>query len=182
MTDASEIVSGITGGVYKAPFGTALPTDLSALAAEYSALGYLDENGISENWQDSVSRVVAWQNAQVVRSQRTETALTLEFSLMQSSLEVLELFHPGSTMVAAGGINRLDVKPTTAQRLAIVADVIDGDTTIRLAAGNVELTSRGAVPYRNGALTVYPVTLECYPDSAGNVIRKISDSAAWAVA
>lgn len=181
MTDATQVRIGITGALYKAPPGTAVPADSGAtLDAAFVNLGYLSEDGITENWEDSVDDVVAWQSATTVRSSTTESKLSLELTMIETNKDVLETFHRGSTMATvSAGEYRLDVVPATADPSIWVFDVIDGSRRIRLLFNNGEITARGAVPYANGSAVMYPVTLQAYPDANGFIIQKFSNDAAW---
>jgi hypothetical protein len=50
--ETSEVRAGITGELYAAPVGTALPTDTStALNAAFKGLGYFSEDGVTETFE-----------------------------------------------------------------------------------------------------------------------------------
>src|SRR5690606_2517875 len=144
---AGNVRVAITGGVYRAPLGTTLPTDADgALNAAFVNLGYIGEDGVTEAHEDSVENIVAWQNAQVVRAARTESLATISFMMIESNVNTLETFHPGSVMTEPSpGTFKLEVKPPTAGAQAWVLDVIDGDVHQRIAIGNGEVTERGEV-------------------------------------
>lgn len=181
--DASEVRVGITGELLSAPIGTAAPTNASTvLPATWLGHGYVSEDGVTENWDDSVDNIVAWQNATTVRAARTESTLTVAATLIQTRGSNLELFYPGSQIAANGaGEYKLEVKPPTSDRRSFVLDVVDGDELIRIYLGNAELTERGEVPYQSGEAVAYPVTITAYPDANGNLMVKFSNSSAWAV-
>lgn len=179
---ASEVRVGITGELFSAPPGTTAPTDAStALAAAYIGHGYVSEDGVTENWDDSTDTIIAWQNATTVRAVRTESTLTIACTLIQTRGSNLELFYPGSEVVANLTEWKIDVKPPTSDKRVFVLNVVDGDDLIRLYIGNGELTERGEVPYQNGDAVMYPVTITAYPDSNGNLMTKFSTSAAWGI-
>lgn len=182
--DAQNVRVAITGGVYRAPLGTALPTGpTGSLNAAFVNLGYIGEDGVTEAHEDSIDNIVAWQNAQVVRAARTESLATLQFMMIESNVNTLETFHPGSVMTEPSpGVYKLEVKPPTAGAQAWVLDVVDGSIHQRIAVGNGEVTERGEVQYVNGQPIGYPVTITCYPDDDGNLMVKWSDDIAWAPA
>ena len=69
----------IAGSVYVAPKGTTLPTDATtALGGSYTCLGYVSEDGLSNNNEMDVSAIKAWGGNIVYRSL---TELNDEFSL-----------------------------------------------------------------------------------------------------
>lgn len=179
--NATEVRVAITGELYKAPLGTALPTDsTSALAAAFTGLGYVSDEGVKENWDDSVDNIVAWQNATTVRSSTTESTGTLELTLIQTNAVTLEAFHRGSQVTEpAAGVFRLDVKPIVADPSCWVLDIVDGTVVTRIVIGNGEVTSRGEIVYASGQPVGYMLTISCYPDASGNLMQKFSNDVAW---
>lgn len=179
---AEEIAVGITGAIYKAPLGTARPASASvAAAADYIGLGYANEDGLTEAHTDTINKIVAWQNAVVVRAVRAESSATIAFTLIQNRGSVLEAFHPGSEMTEPSpGVAVLEVKPPTSDRSVWLFDVVDGDKHYRIFVGNGEVSERGEVIYNNqGEAIGYPMTVECYPDENNNLMVKMSDDVNW---
>lgn len=179
--DATQVRIGITGEVYRGTLASPAPTSsVSALDPTFKGLGYISEDGVTENWDDSVDNIVAWQNATTVRASMTESTATVAFTLIQTNGAVLETFHRGSTMVQPSAGNfRLDVKPATADPRKWVLDVLDGTKHTRIYLGNAEITERGEIVYQNGEAVGYPVTITAYPDANGNLMQKFSDDTAW---
>jgi len=179
--DATEVRVAITGELYKAPLGSTAPTDATtALAVAFVGLGYVSEDGVTENWDDSVDNIVAWQNATTVRSATTESTGSLELTLIQTNAAVLEAFHRGSTVTEpVAGEFQIDVKPIVADPSAWVLDVVDGLKLVRIFLGNAEITERGEVMYANGEPIGYPITITVYPDANGNLMQKFSNDIAW---
>lgn len=179
--DATEVRVAVTGELYKAPLGTALPTTPTAsLNAAFKGLGYVSEDGVTENWDDSVETIIAWQNATVVRSATTSSTGTLGLTLIQTRGSVLEAYHRGSQITnPSGSIYQLDVKPITADPSVWVLDVVDGTKHLRIVVPNGEITERGEIQYANGQPVGYPITISFYPDANGNLLQKFSDDLAW---
>lgn len=180
--EADEVRVAITGELLSAPRGTAAPTTAeSVLDAAFVGHGYVNEDGVTENWDDSVDNIIAWQNATTVRAARTESTLTLACTLIQTRGSNLELFYPGSTVESDGATGyKIDVKPAVSDPRAFVLNVVDGTDIIRIYVGNGELTERGEIPYQSGEAIGYPVTITAFPDDNGNLMTKFSNSAAWA--
>ncbi|MFB6948893.1 hypothetical protein ACFV85_14985 [Streptomyces niveus] len=180
--EAAEVRVGITGELLSAPRGTAAPTNASTpLDPLFLGHGYVNDDGVVENWDDSVDNIVAWQNATTVRAARTESTLTLACTLIQTRGSNLELFYPGSVVEENGAEWKIDVKPATSDPRAFVLNVLDGADVIRMYVGNGELTERGEIPYQSGTAVSYPVTITAFPDDDGNLMTKFSNSAAWAL-
>jgi hypothetical protein len=178
---APNVRIAITGEVYRAPFGTAAPTDsTTSLNAAYKGLGYLSEDGVSESWDDTVEEITAWQGATVVRAATTKSSGQLGFTMIETKGLVLETFHRGSTMAeVTPGNFKLEVKPIVATPLSWVFHVIDGAKLIRMHLGNAEVVERGEVTYANGDAIGYPVVVKAYPDSLGNLMTKLANDIAW---
>lgn len=177
---ADEVRVAITGELLSAPRSTPAPTNAStALNAAFKGHGYVSDDGVTENWDDSVDNIVAWQNAVTVRAARTESTLTLACTLIQTRGSNLELFYPGSQVEANAAEWMIHVKPPTSDPRSFVLNVIDGEELIRIYLGNAELTERGEVPYQNGSAVMYPVTITAFPDDNGDLMTKFSNSAAW---
>lgn len=172
---------GVTGELYAAPKPTTRPTSsASALNAAYVGMGYVSEDGVTEEPDDSLERIVAWQGAVVVRSNHTESTATLSCTLIETKGAVLELYHKGSTVEVVGaGEWKIDVKAPTEDRRQYVLDVIDGAKHIRFDAGDGEVIERGGIVYANGEPVGYEVSIICYPDANGVLYTKYSDDANW---
>lgn len=178
---ADNVRVGITGELFVAPIGSTRPTDSStALDGAYVGLGYVSEDGVTEAHEDSVDNIVAWQNATIVRAVRTESLMTIACTLIETKGELLELFHPGSSIEAVGaGEWKLEVPTPGVDRRQFVLNVVDGSNVLRVDVGNGEVTSRGEITYAAGDAVGYQVTITCYPDADGNLCVKYSNDASW---
>jgi hypothetical protein len=97
------------------------PTDATTpLDEAFIGHGYVSEDGVTENNDDSVDNIVAWQNAVTVRAARTESTLTLNATLIQTRGSNLELFYPGSFVEANGDEFKIEVKPAVSDPRAFV--------------------------------------------------------------
>ena len=182
--NAEQVRIGQRGNLYVAPLGTTGPTGPeTALDPAYQELGYFSDDGVTENWDDSVSNIVAWQSATVVRTVVTESSGTIAMTMIQTNTAVLETFYKGSTVTSVGaGVYQLDIVPVQAGAKSWVLDWFDGDLATRIWIPNGEVTERGEVVYSNsGDALGYPVTVAAYPAEAidGNLMRKWSNDPGW---
>jgi hypothetical protein len=170
--EADNVIVGVTGGVFFAPLGTALPVDATtALAVAFEEVGYLEESGVVEGQTSSTTKIKAWQNAAVVRILETEHSATLKLTMQESNPNTLELYYGN---YAAGAV---EVSGGVRPHYVIVIDVIDGTNTVRMVAEDAQVTERGDVSYVNGAIASYPITLECFPGGDGVKIHKYYETA-----
>lgn len=182
-TNAAEVAVGITGAVYSADQGatvTAPTTSQSTVDTDLFNLGYVNEDGVEEAYDDTIEEIVAWQNATVVRSLTTESKATLKFVLIQTKGKVLELYHKGSEVTVAGsGEWKIEVKAPTPDRRCFLIDVIDGSKHIRIWVPDGEVTEREPIAYKNDEPIAYSMTITCYPDANNVVLTKFSNDASW---
>lgn len=181
MTNNSANVRiGITGELYNAVTGTARPTTaVSALNAAYGGNGYISEDGVTETPDETVERIPAW-GGYIVRSTTTEATVTLQMTLIETKVSVLELYHKGSTVEEVStGQFKIDVRIPTEVRQQFVLDVLDGTKHLRFDVGDGEVTERGEIVYATAEAIAYNITITCYPDADGVFYTKFSDDPSW---
>ena len=165
MATAENVVVGITGAVYSGATSTAAPTSsTSALNAGFKELGYVSSDGVTFTTDKATSQIRAWQNAALVREVITEGTVTYQFTLLETTKEVVEAYF-GATMVNG----KIELNPVnTGGRKSFVIDVVDGDKVIRHYVPNGEILSVEAQQVQNGEPVAYGVTVTAYED-AGRV-------------
>lgn len=171
-TTAANVRVGVTGGVYFAPAGTALPTDATTpLGVGFEELGYLTEDGVTQNIDESTNDVRAWQNGDLVRRIKTETNVSFEFSLLETSQAALNAYY--------GNFNagKVEINSDQGKRGVWVIEVADGNYTHRIVIADGQVTNRGAIQYVNGEAISYPITVTAYPVSGGNAAEIYYDPA-----
>lgn len=163
MLDSTKVRAALTGAMSYAPSETAAPVDAdTVLPAAWRDVGYISEDGVTEARDRSTNNVVAWQNAEVVRTLTTEASLTLEATMIESNPNSLELFYGTEVDDTDGSIEI--VPRQNGGRRAIVLDYIDGDEYVRLYLPQAEVTEVGESVLVAGEAVAYPVTITAYPD------------------
>lgn len=160
--DATKVDVGLTGAISVAPSGTTLPTDATtALDAAFVDLGYLTQAGATEGNSVSLTDLVAWQNAAVIRQVQTAHALTLAFTLYQTDPDTLEFFYGNYSagVVAVSGAQRGNE--------CFSFRYNDGTKIVRIVFPNAQLSDKGDVPYTSGDGVQYPCTITAYPEAGG---------------
>jgi hypothetical protein len=171
----------VTGAVMYAPLGTALPTTpIAAPNVAFVDLGYISEDGVSLSQSSSWEKIKDWGGDQV-RTFLSEFTATLSFTFLETNDDALKAMYGAAnvTVTAAGAstgkytaVKLNSTEPPAKSWLFNMADstVVDVARTYRIVVPNGQITERGDLNYtRNGAIT-YSVTLEAYPDSAGNSV------------
>ena len=173
MPNVSNVSAGqpkVAGAVFRAPTGTTLPTDASsALTEAFVDLGYVSEDGVTNNNSAESDNVKAWGGDTVLVLQTEkpdEWTLTLIEAMNQNVLKTV--YGDANVTVATGGL--ITVKATAAQ-LADNSYVIDmklkGGAMKRVVIPNGSLSELGEVVYKDDEPIGYEITLQALPDAAG---------------
>lgn len=161
---AANVRVAVTGSIYSAPLGTALPTDTTtALNAALKDLGYASEDGITQAISTDQTDIKAWQNGDVVRKIQTSHDLTYQFTMIETSADVLKVYYADPTATASA----IKIKGTQTDHLVWVIEVRDGAKTIRICLPDAQVTERGDVSLKGDEAIGYDVTLTAYPDATG---------------
>lgn len=156
---ADKVVVGITGKVYVGATATTAPTSsTAALANGFTELGYVSADGVTFTTDRSTNQIRAWQNADLVREVVTEGTVTYQFTLLETSQDVIEAYF-GGTLVNG----KLALSPTsTGGRKSFVIDVVDGAKAIRHYVPFGEIMSVEAQQIQNGEAITYGMTVTAY--------------------
>jgi hypothetical protein len=152
---------GVTGSVYRAPVGTALPTDTTtALNAAFEEVGLITPDALTESLEVTKEILRAWQRPTGVRTITTEVNWTFQFQAMETSPIVLELYYGGAETTVAGAVATTEI-PTTPVNTekAWVIQIEDGDIITRYVIPKGDVTERGEVPHRGTEGTVWDITV-----------------------
>lgn len=163
--DSANVQVAVSGDVYVAPLGTALPTTTDAvLNAAFEPLGYLDETGITEAQARTINSIKAFQNAAVVRKITSEHDATYSFVALETNPVVLEMYYGNYTDLGTNA--RVAVDGADLPQLAIVIDIYDGEDTIRHVLGAAQVTEQGNTSYGSSDAIKRPMTITAYPSDA----------------
>lgn len=173
--DNIRIYGDADSGVWVAPKGTTLPTDLGALDAEFTELGWLSEDGISVDRSEEATTHRAYQGGAIVRRKKTSVEDSFTFQCLEETATTLGLYYAGQAPTVADGVAKIEVKNQTAtDERAWVVDVVDGSVKKRYVVP-VGTVSTGSVVHSNSEMTVYEFTVtiqgeyEVYTNSPGVV-------------
>lgn len=163
---ADNVVVAVTGSLNRAPVNSTLPVNAtSALDAAFVDQGYLSEDGVTMTIDSQTTDIVAWQNADVVRTVQTSNNVTLQATMIESMDEVFKTFFGNYNLT--GGVGATTITGAALPKSAFVLNVLDGINKIRLVIPNGQINERGDVVFQNGEAVGYPVTITAYPDANG---------------
>lgn len=168
---ASNVVVGkpkATGGVYAGATTASLPTGpYSALDAALTALGYVDENGVTMTKGGDTTPLRAWGGDEI-RIIKTSDELSFAFALLESSAAVFgEVFGPDNVSTA-GLVTTVLLNSKQLPYRAFVFEILDGTTAYRIVVPNGQITAQQDIVFSDGDAVAYGVTLSGFPDAAGN--------------
>lgn len=174
MPNVANVSTGkpkVAGAVFRAPLGTTLPTDATtALGAAFKELGYVSEDGVTNNNTPDSDTIKAWggNTVLVVQNEMTdEWTLTLIESL---NPEVLKAVYGDARVTVDSQAGTITVQATADQRIdaAYVIDMImKGGALKRVVIPNGSMSELGEIVYKDDEAVGYELTLNALPDTAG---------------
>lgn len=167
---ATAVRVGVTGRVYYAPQGTAVPTATSGSLATggWNDVGYASDDGLTLTTDTETSDIRGWQNGDLLRRVQTSVTFALNFRMVETNEASLKLFFNNYTHGAGATDGVVTMNGAQAYRGAFVVDVIDGTSLLRFVFPDGQVTDRGDVSIVSGDAIGWEVTVAGYPDASGN--------------
>lgn len=162
----------VTGAISIAPVGTTLPTTADGtLATGFESLGYISEDGVSDDISKSMFKVKAW-GGDTVYSGEDSYEEAVKFKLIEVlNLAVLK-FGFGSANVTgtslATGI-KVEKKAGNDTPVSIVIDsILNGGVLKRMVIPSGVLSGIGSIVQKKNEVMGIDCTVDCQTDSSGN--------------
>lgn len=173
MPDATKVSVGkpkVGGAIHWAPIGSTLPQSATAsLDAAFVELGYVSEDGLTNNNSPESDTVKAWGGDTVLNLQ-TDRPDTFALTLLESlNTDVLKTIY-GSSNVTVDGSGNITVKATAGEMPsgAWVFDMIlKGGRAKRIVVPNGTISELGEITYKDDEAVGYNVTITDVPDTNG---------------
>lgn len=162
-----------TGAVYRAPLGTALPTDPNSdLSAAYVCLGYCSEDGVTNSGEMNSENIKAW-GGQSVLTTSSSTDDTFKFKLIEAlNKDVLKFIYGDANVsgdLSVGTGITVGVKGYSQDDSIIVIDMVMRNNGVkRFVIPNATISEVSEITYSDSEAVGYEVTLSCAADSSGN--------------
>lgn len=189
MANTANYVStgkpSVSGGVWVADLGTALPTDATTAldTTKYTCLGYVSEDGLENANEMDVSDIKAWGGNIVYRS-LTELTDNFSFALIESeNADVLKNVYGDSNVTVDGSGNiKVDIKAEDPQEKVWVFELaLRGSRAKRIVIPDGAVTSREAITYNDSDAIAYGITVSAYPDSSNITHKEYLEAASASV-
>ena len=171
VTNVSAGKPKIGGAVSVAPLATALPTDATtALNAAFKNLGYISEDGLTNENTPETDNVKAWGGDTVLITQREKTD-TFTFTLIEVlHVDVLKFVY-GDDNVTGTLATGITVKANAdePEDCEIAIDMVLRNGALkRIVIPLGRISEIGEISYTDDDAVGYEVTVTAAPDAQGN--------------
>jgi hypothetical protein len=159
---------GVTGKIWYAPQGTAVPTATSGALTGFNEVGYASDGGVTLSINTDTADLRGWQNGDLLRRVQRSVTFSIQFAMAETNEKSLELYFNNYVHGAGAADGVVTLNGNQPYRGAFVLDVVDGVHLMRLVFPDGQVSDRGDTPITSGDLIVYDTTIAGYPDALGN--------------
>lgn len=161
----------VAGAISIAPVGTTLPTSASEdLDSAFESLGYVSEDGLSNEFTPESETIKAW-GGDIVLIPLTGREDTFSYTLIESlNVTVLKVIYGEDNV--SGNLESGIIVKANANDLDEYSWVVDiamkGGALKRIVIPKAKLSDLGEITYKDDEAIGYEVTLSAVPDDDGN--------------
>lgn len=172
-TNANNVTAGkprVAGSVYRAATTASAPnTADSTLGSAFKSLGYISEDGVTNNNSPETEDIKAW-GGDIVLNTLTGKEDKWTFKLIESmNTDVLTAVY-GSTNVSGNLASGITVKAKAEASEAgmyVIDMVLKNNVLKRIVIPNATVSEVSEIVYKDDEAVGYEVTITAVPDSSG---------------
>lgn len=161
----------VTGGIYRAPLGTTLPTDAdTALGEAFVSLGYIAQGGVTHSYTMDSGEYRAWGGDLVLAYMNSKTH-TFAFGLIEVLNKTTYETVYGSNAVSgtlATGISVTADGSEPSEYVYVIELAMRDGAVKRIVIPDGKVTEIGDIVYQDSDAVNYPITLTAQVDNSGN--------------
>lgn len=169
MANTGNIGAGkpaVAGGIYVGATTATLPTSTDATITGFTTLGYISEDGVTNNNSPESDDIKAWGGATVMTVQ-TGKEDTFNFTLLEVlNEEVLKLVYGDANVTTATNATTVKATMDEAKAHAFVIDMLINGKKQRIVIPNGKISDLGEITYNDSEAVGYEVTVTAFPDPA----------------
>lgn len=175
VSNVSAASPKIGGALYRAPKGTACPTDATtALNAAFKSLGYMSQDGFKNTIDIQSEEQKAW-GGDVVNDAETGRTDTFVGTLIESlNVDVLKTVFGDANVTGslAEGIS-VDVNGKKQEEACWVCDMVLREGAVkRIVIPDGKITALAEISYADNAPIGYGITVKAYADGNGSTHKE----------
>lgn len=160
----------VSGGIYRAPLGTTLPTDATtALSGSFESLGYIATGGVTHAINLETGEYRAW-GGDLVMSYQTSKTNTFAFGLIEVLNKTTYETIYGAAAVSgtlSTGISVAADGSDMSEYVYVIELAMRDGAVKRIVIPDGKVTAVGDVVYQDSDAVSYPVTITAQVNSAG---------------
>lgn len=161
----------VSGAIWRAALGSTLPTDATtALDAAFKCLGYVSEDGLTNDNSPESDTVKAWGGDTVLTLQ-TEKPDTFTYTLIEAiNIDVLKSVY-GDDNVSGTLTTGITVRANSDEQEAsayVIETLMKGGVLKRIVIPNATLSELDTITYKDDEAVGYGVTLTAMPGGFAN--------------